>query len=1042
MIEPSVPGDPPPPPRDEAPRETDPVAPTVVPGEIVSEPSPEQARPFGRYRLVSELGRGAMGIVWKAWDTHLSRVVALKMMRSEGQDDVDQIERFQREARLAAKIVHPNVVRVLDVGEHEGQRYLTTEFVEAVSLDTLMDGPVPPAQALAWVKAVAEALAAAHELGVIHRDIKPGNLLVDSQRKPYVMDFGLAKEVPLGGIGTSAEKLTLSGVLLGTPSYMSPEQAQGEVSTLGPATDQFSLGVVMYELLTGEMPFTGEGLHELLSSIVDRDPISLSKHRKAIHPDLEAICLKALSKEPSRRYGSMCDMAADIQRHLDGEPTRARPMSFLGRLARGAAKRRAVLLPVGAVAVAAVLATVGVWRWRGEDVSREAEAKERAKEAQARAERSLEKARLVSRVLQRWNGIHEAVASMERAHFNSRLTPSAQREAAAAHWSAVETFMRETPDDATSRATTRALAGWARSLALGEEEGLAWMREATAIDPEVPYGGLLEALVWLLRYFEEDAGVRVETTALTTVVEVEPETAEDQAALAEVDRLLASIREASVWGEGGAEGFAAVLEGIRAVRLGDFARAESEATRALGSAQVRAFEAVLRLLRAKARFLQSNYGGSIEDLDEVIRAWPDHASPYSLRGLARHGAAEASKARREDPRPLLREALADFDAALERNMTPLTVHLNRGALWISLGKLELEGDGGGQDSFRRAIEDYDRAVESAPDSADYRRNRALAWMKMGQAEGYQRLDPIPSYRRAIDDLEFALSVDGADAKALELRGTCLCGIGQAEMSAAKDPSESFGRAIADLDAALASRPDDPLVLGRRGFALLLRGSWEKGQGRDPTEAYRRGIADLEATLHALPHEVETRRNRGAAWLLVAENDAAWGRDPRDPYRRAIQDFDALIADGDGPGENYYYRGMARRGLANAEKGTDPREALSRAIGDLEDSVRRTPQSRQAWYGLTQARVDLAGAEQARGGSPSAHVSSALADCERALKVDPGNWQVLAQRGYLRMATGDAEGALKDYAETSRLLGGTPEWLTGMIDEAEKAAKSR
>ncbi len=1038
MIEPSVPGSPPP--RDAAPRETDPVAPTVVPGEIVSEPAPDQARPFGRYRLVAELGRGAMGIVWKAWDTQLARVVALKMMRSEGNEDADQIERFQREARLAAKIVHPNVVRVLDVGEHEGQRYLTTEFVEAASLDTLMDGPVPPAQALAWVKAVAEALAAAHELGVIHRDIKPGNLLIDSQRKPYVMDFGLAKEVPLGGIGTTAEKLTLSGVLLGTPSYMSPEQAQGEVSTLGPATDQFSLGVVMYELLTGEMPFEGSGLHELLSAIVDQDPVPLRKLRRAIHPDLEAICLKALSKEPSRRYASMREMAADIQRHLDGGPTRARPMSFLGRVARQAAKRRAVLLPVVAVLFLAVVATIGVWRWRGEDVTRADEETERAKEAQARAEGTLEKARLVSRVLQRWNGIHEAITSMERAHFNSRLTPAARREAAASSWPAVETFIRETPGGPSSRAAMLALAGWARHLVEGGKEGTTWMRQATATDPDVPYGALLGALVSLLRYVEAESCMRVEPGETVALVGIDPSTPEELAALAEADHFLRPIREAAVWGEAGAEGFAALLEGIRAIRSGEFARAEAELTRALGSAQVRTFETVLRLVRAKSRFLQSKYEAAIEDLDAVNRAWPDHALPFLLRAVARTGL--AATARPGDAEPILRQALDDVDAALERNMGETTVRMNRGALWIGLGGQESQRTGDGRASYRRAIEDYGWILERTPDASDARCNRCLARLQLAQSEAYQRVDPIPTFRLTLVDLDLVLARCPANAKVLRIRGQCHEGIGQAELEAGRDPSESVRLALADLDAALAAEPGHPGSLAHRGSTRLLQGVWDQVQGRDPTETYRLAIADLEEALGAEPGQRYVLFHRAVALYSAAVNDAGRGRDGRDGYKRAIREFDALTEQEDLAGEACYYRGMARRGLAIAETGMDPREALAKAIEDLERSVEVTPQNGRAWSGLVQARIALLEAQQARGVSPDAEASRALQDCGKALEIDPGNWRVLQQRGFLRVATGDAEGALRDFAETARLIGSTPGWLQELIDWAKSQAKPR
>ncbi|MEK7865730.1 MAG: serine/threonine-protein kinase, partial [Planctomycetota bacterium] len=211
-------------------------------------------KPFGRYRLMLELGRGGMGVVWKAYDTQLKRVVALKQILSEGEVDEEQVQRFMREARLAAKLRHPNIVGVYDVGIQDGQVYFTTDFVSGRSLDKVLKEAVPPKQAVTWVKQVAEALHYAHEQGVIHRDVKPANILVDGKGNPFVMDFGLAKEVDqAAGVGDS--NLTVSGALLGTPQYMSPEQASGRIDMLGPPTDQFSLGAMMYEMIAGRAPF-------------------------------------------------------------------------------------------------------------------------------------------------------------------------------------------------------------------------------------------------------------------------------------------------------------------------------------------------------------------------------------------------------------------------------------------------------------------------------------------------------------------------------------------------------------------------------------------------------------------------------------------------------------------------------------------------------------------------------------------------------------------------------------------------------------------
>ncbi|MBI5365653.1 MAG: serine/threonine protein kinase, partial [Planctomycetes bacterium] len=296
-----------------------------------------------RYLRLEELGRGGMGVVWKAWDHALGRLVALKQVLAAGELPPERRARFQREARLAARLSHPNIIRVLDVGIENGLPFFTCDYVAGRSLDRIAREPVPLAQALAWVQEVAEALAYAHAQGVVHRDVKPANLLIDARGRAHVMDFGLAKELAPDAWTASGEgglALTASGSILGTPQYMSPEHAAGRTGEIGPASDQFSLGVVLYQLLTGRLPFPGATLRELLITIPTVDPIPPRGVNPAVPAAAEAICLRALEKEPARRYATLGELAADLGRARTGRPVRARPVSRVGRWAR-----RLVALP-------------------------------------------------------------------------------------------------------------------------------------------------------------------------------------------------------------------------------------------------------------------------------------------------------------------------------------------------------------------------------------------------------------------------------------------------------------------------------------------------------------------------------------------------------------------------------------------------------------------------------------------------------------------------------------------------------------------------
>ncbi|MBI3273050.1 MAG: protein kinase [Planctomycetes bacterium] len=321
-------------------------------------PAPEPVGvSFGRYRLLKELGRGGMGVVHKAWDCELKRVVALKLLLGESGASADDVERFQREARAAGRLRHPNIVQVHDVGTCDSRHFFTMDFIEGESLDSAK-GRLAPRKFLETLRDVARALHAAHEAGVIHRDVKPANILLDPAGRPYVSDFGLAKEVREGAAGRGT---TLTGTVMGTPYYMSPEQAQGRISAIGAPSDLWSLGVMLYEHLTGRMPFEGENPLRILMAIQLSDPPLPCKTQppgsagRRVHRDLETVCMKCLEKDPSRRYPTAGALADDLTRFLDGEAIEARPISRSERALRKLRKNR---VTVAAAAVCLLFAVV------------------------------------------------------------------------------------------------------------------------------------------------------------------------------------------------------------------------------------------------------------------------------------------------------------------------------------------------------------------------------------------------------------------------------------------------------------------------------------------------------------------------------------------------------------------------------------------------------------------------------------------------------------------------------------------------------------
>jgi serine/threonine protein kinase len=287
---------------------------------------PESDRSFGDYELLGRIARGGMGVIYKARQVCLNRVVAVKMMLPGLLVSEAEASRFQNEAEVIANLRHPNIVAVHEVGAHDGQRYFSMDYVEGQSLAAVVrDHPLPARTAARYVKVIAEAIHYAHQQGILHRDLKPSNVLLDKAGNPRITDFGLAKRL------SSDSRLTTTGTVLGTPSYMPPEQADGKSRHLGPASDVYSIGAILYELLTGRPPFQAATPLDTILLVINTEPIAPRRLNPKLSRDLETICLKCLEKDPRWRYQSAQELADDLDRYLKREPIKARPISLLNR---------------------------------------------------------------------------------------------------------------------------------------------------------------------------------------------------------------------------------------------------------------------------------------------------------------------------------------------------------------------------------------------------------------------------------------------------------------------------------------------------------------------------------------------------------------------------------------------------------------------------------------------------------------------------------------------------------------------------------------
>jgi tetratricopeptide (TPR) repeat protein len=977
------------------------------------------------YEVQDLLGRGGMGVVYRAVQKHLKRPVALKMVRGDLSFDPGQVERFRVEAESIASLRHPNVVQIYEIGESGGVPYFSLEMLEGGTLARrLSSGPMVARAAATLTATLARTIAAVHRVGIIHRDLKPSNVLFDVDGTPKVTDFGLAKRLKV------EDGQTLSGEVMGTPSYMAPEQAEGLTHQIGPPVDIYALGAILYEMLTGRPPFRGPTILETLRQVVFEDPVPPSRLQSRVSRDLETICLKCLAKAPARRYATADDLADDLDRFLAGEPIRARPTPFWERAAKWARRRPTAAALTAAGVVAAVgLAVAAQWynayqqdqarrreeqvtrmRMEGlDDLDRGRRQRARGELADARVTLTSLLAKLrpepsladlgrraqgeldeVQRLLAadaarsadqegfaRFGQLHDQALLLDgyAAVFPETLSgETAAGESVPGGGGRPAPARREAPTKRTRAAARGALAVFAPA---GDGPGLMPVVPPGSLSPEqraeVESGGYLMLMVL--------------SEAVARPLPGEDPRRQAEEALAILDRTTALRPPSAAFYLRRAD----ILE-----RRGDARAAGLERARAAGLKPADAFD---DLLLGRERFLKGDWDAARPHFEAALSRRPDLFWARCLLAIAELNSAPSRPA----------EAKTELTTCLLAQPSYAWLYLLRGSAYGQVGvTLGVAARAAGPGS-RLAAEAEARFQDA---EADFRKAHELG---LDEGLGYVLLMnrgvmrfQRGSFPEATADFERAIALDKGRYNAYASLAQVLRKLGRKT------------EAVERLDQAIALEPRLAGLYRGRALARLdgpapTRGETETSL-RDLETSARLEPAGSRAAAddHARRGRLLLRLDRPADALAAADTALAMVRDSGrahlvrvgallalERYDDVLSSCDAALAAGHPSAELFRLRGLARFGRKDFAGAIDDyTQALALPADDRVETYRG-----RGWAHLFSNAAELA-----------------LRDFDAALRLDPADPDGYAGRGAARVRLGDLRGAVADAEESIRREG--------------------
>ena len=849
-------------------------------------------RQMGHYKIEALLGYGGMGHVFKAFDPALNRYAALKVLRAE---TPELARRFLQEARVQAKIDHENVCKVYEVGETDGKQFIAMQLIQGKTLGATAK-ELKLEQKIRIIKQVADALHAAHKEGLIHRDIKPTNIMVvnteEGDWRPYVLDFGLAREQETPG-------LTMSGLVIGTAHYMAPEQARGETERLDRRTDVYSLGATLYETLSGRTPFQGNSTAEVLAKVLQEEPPPLRKNDASIPVDLETIVMKCLEKEPQKRYESAKAVAEDLQRYLDGEPIAARPIRWSERLVKKAKKNKvATVIVSAALLITFVLLGTLIW------VQTKSSMQSRYAREFGEEVRSIE-----SMIRSTYSApLHDIRQELGEAR--KRLVQIETRTRDGGRWAygpghnalGLGYFALDDYDKALQNLQIAWQSNYrepSTAYALGKVMGIQYQR------------ALRDAELIRNKVLREEQKAKLEKELRDPAVAYLKMARGGVESSAYVEGLLAFYenrykdalnKAVDAYKQVGWSYEAKKLEGDLYLQSGHELENKGEYEKARKDYENAgaAYQTAIELRRSRAEIylseaerwiailsLDSEKGISNEEAlrqallaaDQAIAINPDAHEGY-LRKMKAYTTLGTYLMYNtgEDPQKLMKQAIAMGQEAIKRNPKESVSFELTGTAYRVIGEYEIRHGVDPREALARAIENNQKSLQIKPNNPSVLVINGIAYSLAGEFEMKHGMDPLPTFRKAVEQYRASEQINPTYNAAFTNAGIAYWYIANYQMGRGIDPGSSFRDAIQQYQTVIKINPNNAFALFNLSLVYMDAGRHEMQIGRDPSVYWNQCLDGLKKTSKLMTNAYVPSA-LGGLYAAMGEYQLEQGKDP-------------------------------------------------------------------------------------------------------------------------------------------------------------------